>query len=316
MRRAGSVAGVALMAVSCGYVGDPLPPALNIPQPVRDLRAQQVESSIEAAFTIPPKTTDNLAVTDIAAVELRVGRMPEGGWNQDAWAAAAKAIAIDANKPGPVETTADVREFTGQEVVLAVRMANKKGRSSAWSNLVTLRVESPVVTPSEFTVDSAPNGAVVAWKGYPGPVIVYRDGVAIGEGSDGQFADPRAQLDKIYKYEIQARGDKAQGRRIGPVTLTVEDRFAPAAPTGLNAVAGAGTVELSWNPNPETDILAYAVVRAAGAGAFAVVAKSVDAPAYTDRDVQRGVRYRYMVTALDLRKNQSVTSQEVEITVP
>lgn len=316
MRRAATVAGVTLFAVSCGYVGDPLPPALNIPKPVIDLRAVQVESKIDAAFTIPAQTTENLPITDLALVELRLGRMPAGGWNQDAWAAGAKAVAVDAAKPGPVEASVDVREFAGSEIVLAIRMANKKGRSSAWSNLVTLRVEPPVVTPDDFQPDSAPTGAVLTWSGYTGPVIVYRDGVAIGEGKDGKFADPRALLGKTYNYEIQARGDKAQGKKVGPKPLTVEDRFAPAAPSGLNAIAGAGTVELSWNPNPEPDILGYTVMRAAGPNKFTIVAALVDIPAFTDKNVQRGGRYRYMVTALDLRKNQSVTSPEVEITLP
>ena len=202
-----------------------------------------------------------------------------------------------------------------QNIVIAVRLANHKGRASAWSNLFALHIEPSVLTPA-FAAGSAPNGAILTWSGHPGPVIVYRDGAAIGEGTNGQFADPRALLGKVYNYEIQARGDKALGRKTGPKTLTVEDRFPPAAPTGLNVVAGAGTVELSWNPNPEADILGYTVQRAAGDGKFAAVANQLDAPAFTDRDVQRGARYRYMVAAIDLRKNQSVTSQEVEITVP
>lgn len=316
MTRSVSVAVVALFAVSCGYVGDPLPPALNIPQPVQNFRAQQVESGIDAAFTIPPKTTENLVITDIASVEIRVGPAPEGPWNVHTWAAAAKPIAVKADKPGPTEASFDVKEFAGKDVVVAVRMGNKKGRSSAWSNLVTMHIEPPVVTPIEFTADSAPNGALITWKNFSGPVIVYRDGANIGEGTNGQFTDLRALLGKVYSYEIQARGDKALGRRSEPKTLTVEDRFPPAAPTGLNVVAGAGTLELSWNPNPEADILGYIVQRATGTGMFTTVANQLDAPAYTDRDVQRGTRYRYMVSALDLRKNQSVTSQEVEITVP
>jgi len=311
-----SVAGVAVLAVSCGYVGDPLPPALNIPQPVQDLRAQQVEAKVDAAFTIPPKTTENLAITDLTTVEIRVGPSPQGAWDVHAWAAGAKAIAVPADKPGPVETSFDIRDFIGREVVIAVRMANKKGRSSAWSNLVSLRIETPVVTPTEFIADSAPNGAVLTWKGFAGPVIVYRDGSAAGEGSNGQFNDPRALLGKTYSYEIQARGEKALGRRSEAKTVTIEDRFPPAAPTGLNVVAGAGTLEISWNPNPEADVLGYIVQRAAGDGAFSVVANLLDAPAFTDRDVQRGTRYRYKVSALDLRKNQSVLSQEVEIIVP
>ena len=316
MRRAALALTVAMAAASCGYIGDPLPPALNIPNPVQDLRAQQVESRLELAFTIPPKTTENLPLTDIATVELRVGRLPEGTWNIDTWAAGAKAVRVDAAKPGPVETDADVREFAGAEVALAVRMANKKGRSSAWSNVVTMRVETPVVTPAEFDADSAPNGAVVTWKGYDGPVMVFRNGTLVGEGAKGTYFDARAELGKSYQYEIQARGDKAQGKRVGPKTVTVEDRFAPGPPGGLNVVAGAGTVELSWNPNPENDISGYAVQRAEGAGAFSVVAAFVEAPAYTDRNVQRGMRYRYTVTAIDLRKNESGKSQEVEITVP
>ncbi|MEO6760335.1 MAG: hypothetical protein ABIO24_12830 [Saprospiraceae bacterium] len=316
MTRSVSVAGVALFAVSCGYIGDPLPPALNIPQPVQDLRAQQVESNIDAAFTIPPKTTENIAITDIALVEIRIGPAPEGPWNVHAWAAAAKPVAVKADKPGPAEASFGARDFVGKDVVIAVRMGNKKGRSSAWSNLVNIHVEPPVVTPAEFMVDSAPSGAVLTWKGFSGPVVVYRDGTTIGEGTNGRFADPRALLGKGYSYEIQARGEKALGLRSAPKTLTVEDRFPPVAPTGLSVVAGAGTLELSWNPNPEADILGYTVQRATAAGMFAIVAKELDAPAYTDRDVQRGTRYRYMVTAFDLRKNQSVTSQEVEITVP
>ena len=316
MRLSVLVAGVALLAVSCGYVGDPLPPALNIPQPVQDLRAQQVESALKVDFTLPLKTTENLDIADIARVELRVGPQPEAGWNIDAWAAAAKPVIVEANKPGPADASVDVREFAGREVVLALRTANAKGRASGWSNFVTLRVEPPVITPETFVADSAVNGALLTWQGFDGPVIVYRDGAAIGEGKAGRFADPRALLDKEYNYEIQARGDKAQGKRVGPLAVTIIDRFPPSAPTGLNAVAGAGTVEVSWNPNPEGDVLGYIVRRAAGAGAFAEVANYLDAPAYTDRNVQRGVRYRYQVSALDLRKNQSVTSQEVEITVP
>lgn len=312
----GLVAGVALLAVSCGYVGDPLPPALNIPQPVQDLRAQQVESTVEAAFTLPPKTTENLPIASIASVELRIGRLPEGPWNQDAWAASAKPIAVDAAKPGPAEASIDVREFAGHDVALAVRTANKKGRASAWSNLVTLRIETPVITPAEFVADSAPNGALLTWKGFDGPVLIYRDGAQAGEGANGRFNDPRALLGKTYKYEIQARGDKALGKRTGPQSVTIEDRFPPAAPTGLNAVAGSGTVELSWNPNPEPDVLGYIVHRAAAGAPFAVVAPNLDAPAYTDKDIQRGASYRYKVAAFDLRKNQSETSQEVEITVP
>lgn len=310
------VAGLAVFAVSCGYVGDPMPPALNIPQPVQDLSAQQVESRLEINFTLPGETTDKLPVKDISAVELRLGPAPVGGWNLDAWASAARPVALKDREPGPAAASVDVTSFVGQEIVLAVRSANRKGRASAWSNLVSLRIEPPVQTPAAFTAASAPAGALLRWTGFDGPVIVYRDDEVIGEGRNGTFADETAVLGRSYRYQLQARGENARGKISAPVSLTIEDRFPPAAPSGLTIAAGAGTVEVSWNPNPEPDILGYTILRAVGDGPFVELAGILDAPAYTDRSVARGLRYRYKVGATDLRGNQSPTSQEVEMTVP
>jgi hypothetical protein len=57
----------------CGYIGDPLPPALNIPAPVTDLRAMQFGDDILIQFTPPQMTTENLPLSAIRRVELRIG---------------------------------------------------------------------------------------------------------------------------------------------------------------------------------------------------------------------------------------------------
>src|SRR5260370_39696415 len=63
----------AFLSFSCGYIGEPLPPALHIPQRVADLSAVQKGSKILLQFTLPAQTTDNLDIRNPVSVELRVG---------------------------------------------------------------------------------------------------------------------------------------------------------------------------------------------------------------------------------------------------
>jgi fibronectin type 3 domain-containing protein len=145
---------------------------------------------------------------------------------------------------------------------------------------------------------------------------VFRDGAKVGEGQKGEFLDRTAGVGKAYKYSIEALGEKARGRRSDEVELIVADRFPPTIPSGVNAVAGAGTIELSWNTNTEPDLAGYQLERREGDSEWTVAAASVDVPGYSDRAVVSGRRYRYRVSALDGRGNRSVPSQVVEITAP
>ncbi len=72
----------------------------------------------------------------------------------------------------------------------------------------------------------------------------------------------------------------------------------PSAPTGLVATAGAGSVSLNWNNNPEVDVTGYNVYRSNG-GPFAKVnAAPVAASEYVDPGLTSGVAYCYKVSAI------------------
>jgi len=303
------------VAASCGYVGDPLPPAFNIPRHVQDLRAAQVGRNLEVQFTIPATTTEDLPVKNLSRVELRAGQMPVGGWNVDRWFESSKVTAVEKSDLGPAEASIDIAGYAGAEVVVAVRMANAKGRLSAWSNLVTLRVEQPFSAP-QFKADSAPQGAEIKWSGFDGKVLVFRDDEKIGESASGRFADAGAEHGKRYAYSIQAARGAALSERSAPIGVKIEDRFPPAIPAGLTAAAGPGTVELSWERGTDPDLSHYLVMRAAGSESEFTNVGRTDVPAYTDRDVKPGSRYRYQVAAVDFRNNRSNPSGAVEILIP
>ncbi len=81
---------------------------------------------------------------------------------------------------------------------------------------------------------------------------------------------------------------------------------APAlAPTGLEVTLGDGRIDLAWQPvtgltsGKTTDKpVVYQVLRGLGDGTLTRLGEPVSTPAFTDRQVKNGVRYRYAVRAL------------------
>jgi fibronectin type 3 domain-containing protein len=106
-----------------------------------------------------------------------------------------------------------------------------------------------------------------------------------------------------------------EGDEAAPACVTLTDTFPPAAPTGLQAVAGAGTISLIWDANIELDLDSYRVLRAVVSGDVLVPITASPIRETTFRDaVQAGVVYVYAVAAVDRAGNVSPLSNRVEET--
>src|SRR5262245_24974673 len=62
---------VLLLLTGCGKVGEPLPPFVRIPEPVKDLAVRQNGNDIVLTWTNPPKYVDGSSATDLARVQIR-----------------------------------------------------------------------------------------------------------------------------------------------------------------------------------------------------------------------------------------------------
>jgi endonuclease I len=94
------------------------------------------------------------------------------------------------------------------------------------------------------------------------------------------------------------------------------DTMPPAAPTGLAATGGDGTVNLTWSANGESDLAGYNVYRGTATGGpyTKLNGPLVSATSYSDATVTNGTTYFYIITAVDTSSNISGDSAEASAT--
>jgi len=148
----------------------------------------------------------------------------------------------------------------------------------------------------------------------------------------GGTIDTTAQRDETYHYTAQrVRTVSFPGHSLElrspaspSVAVLIKDTFPPAPPTGLAALPGGNSsadasIDLSWEPDTDSDLAGYIVYRQQvdPAGALAgpsirLNATPIVGPAYRDQTAVMGQRYTYRVTAIDTVGNESAPSADVQ----
>jgi hypothetical protein len=313
---------------SCGYVGDPMPPSPHIPKPVVDLNAVERGSKIEVHFTLPRYTTDGYLIRQFQNVEADIG--PDAKpFHQDVWFGKTKALPIDVSSDD--QTSSIVRQFDvaawqGQNVVIAIRTSMRKGRWSPVSNLVRLDVVEPLERPQITVVPSAggyivswPQHAGLKWNIYRRTTSFQKTPVLLATVDSSPYLDSTSQFDTPYEYSAVAIRETsavvAESESSDPVPVNKPDVYPPSVPASIAVLAGSNSIEVTWERSPESKLKGYYVWRAVGDGPFERLPDLVVAPAYSDRDATPGKRYRYAVSAIDQKGNESEKSQTAEITL-
>jgi fibronectin type 3 domain-containing protein len=94
--------------------------------------------------------------------------------------------------------------------------------------------------------------------------------------------------------------------------------------TAVVSLGGTGTavsheVDLSWNaPSSSPDpVASYNVYRSTGSGAAQLINSSIDTQtAYVDSAVVSGTTYSYIVKSVDHNGVESVSSNQITVTIP
>jgi hypothetical protein len=320
---------LALALLGCGYVGNPLPPALNIPVRIEDLRALQRGDRVEIEFTPSLHTTDDLILKSLRGIDLRGGVNPGPKFDVQTWAEHARVLGVEAKGEAPVKVEEPLGDWLGKEIVLGVRAIGPTGKPAEWSNLVVLTVIQPPQAPTGLHLVSTERGVLVEWGANVGPpgskVRVYRQAedekaaTLLGGTDQSTWLDQTSVFDTTYRYsverEVPAGAWTALSPPSSPQVITPRDIFPPPAPSGLTVQLGVGTVELAWEAVTAPDWKAYRIWRAEGDASLAAYGELLTASSFSDKDIVARKKYRYAVSSIDQKGNESAPCAAVEITV-
>ena len=103
--------------------------------------------------------------------------------------------------------------------------------------------------------------------------------------------------------------------RLIPASVSSYDFVAPAAPTGVSAIANAVSVQLNWNMNGESDLASYTVLRSTNSGGpYEIAARGLTNNAFIEKAANQIRTYYYVVKAVDRSLNSSGNSTQVSAT--
>jgi hypothetical protein len=149
------------IVLGCGAPAAPLPPTLNLPQPVHDLAATRAGNTVHLTFSVPQKTTDKLPVRGMMTASLC--RSVQNGPCRPA-----VALAIPGQqKTFSMEDTLPPELTQGPPRLLTYRLSvlNRAGKSAGDSAPASTAAGAVPPAVAGFTATPQRKGIVVSWQG-------------------------------------------------------------------------------------------------------------------------------------------------------
>jgi hypothetical protein len=347
---------LAALLAGCGTPGAPLPPSLNLPDPVTDLAAARAGDQVSLTWTTPQKNTDKLIMKDDVSVwicrkEGSAACEDAGGGN----------LRLAPGSAGSFKETLPpaLTEGAPRTLTYVVELKNRNGKSAGASNAAVVLAGASPAPLTGFSAEVRKAGVVLRWTAdnedtavrlqrkllTPQPAKPKQEGLLAppaepleqnllveGGSRSGNALDKDVRFGETYEYRAQRVSRvTADGKTLEldsalsqPVQVEVRDVFPPTVPRGLVAVAIAGVngaepaIDLSWQPDSEADIAGYVVYRRQGDGPWQRVSATepLVGPAFHDAHVEPGGTYHYAVSAVDQGGHESARSTEAQETVP
>jgi hypothetical protein len=183
---------------------------------------------------------------------------------------------------------------------------------------LTIKKENKVIklqwTSPALNLSNKPIGHIIGYRIYKkikkGSFILVNKENVLREfyedkdtGKDGEYF---YRVSSVISNEIESEASNI-------VSVDVKDIFPPDPPSNLISFTSEDHIFLTWNPVEDKDLAYYKVFRKADSDSeFKLIADKLKQNYYKDINVQKGETYRYSISAVDLKGNESKNSNEVQ----
>ncbi|HEY6446151.1 MAG TPA: hypothetical protein VIY53_06805 [Acidobacteriaceae bacterium] len=280
-------------SAGCGAPAAPLPPTLNLPQPVRDLAAVRAGDIVHLTFSVPQKTTDKLPVR--GPITATLCRSVDTGPCQPAGTLAIPAQAKSASMDDALPP--ELRQGPPRLLVYKVAILNHAAKSFAESAPAWTAAGAAPAPVTGLTATPRRNGIMLSWHGTAAPADVVRfdrtrtsappsqpeskeNNTFIGrkaapeepaeqvlrvpETASGHLSfavDTTAHTGSSYRYVAQRVQQVTLGNRTLdvasspalPVETAYRDVFPPPVPTGLVSASDTAAKAIDLDWTPDVD---------------------------------------------------------------
>ena len=219
--------------------------------------------------------------------------------------------------------------------IYAVRGVTRGGRPGQPAPRLAVPLVDPAPAPAGLDIQYDERRFVITWLPPVAPADAPADPVAfnvyVGGGSAPLNSAPigetrfehgpiRFGAEECFAVRtvktvqnVRIESAPSEARCVSP-----RDTFPPAAPKGLQIVAGPDGVSLSWDANTEEDLAGYIVLRGESPDETlqALMAEPIRETNYRDTAVKSGVAYVYRLVAVDQAtpSNRSAESEPARVT--
>jgi len=185
-----ALASIALaLLAGCGLPGAPMPPSLELPKPVSDLRAERQGSKVTLTWTSPRETTDRAGIRRMGATRVCRAIVPISAMDNAPKVCEKFVSAVnvapskrDESHPAPASFTdtlpADLpSQHPLEAAVYTVEVLNDHGRTAGASNPAPVPLAPTLPPPANVRAEVTAGGPEISWQ----KVVLPESGVLDGE---------------------------------------------------------------------------------------------------------------------------------------
>ena len=246
----------------CAQIGAPVPPSLELPRPVADLRATRKGESVQLNWTPPTRITDGQTIRHLGPTRIcrsllllnaqcdTVAQIPPSS--------SLTAQYSDRLPPGLIKP--DPNALVGYKV----EVLNSNERSAGLSNVAPIPLFVTLASTQNLSAQMAPQGVALQWNwpqsvpqtpGLDFRLRIYRRNEAgksdirvaeVNLQDEPKFLDQSIEWEKTYFYRTTfvsvssaPGGMQVEGEDSPEIKVSAHDTFPPSSPPGCKPYSPA-----------------------------------------------------------------------------